>query len=390
MKYSELFYPTETDELDLIFVARSGYSMLYAINSFCSSDVQLNDGFSQEICYNCTDVLDAARHCVIQYNKLFRSRRETAAPSSNSGAPSSRIAKVESAAQGNLRKARNHEELLNMSPFTLYEIPKVPFNSKAFGCDMCSHVFSEKKLLADHKCLMHNTLDEDKFKCYGFKCYAAKNKRPAEAIVKPPAKTIRSLANASSTSTNDITLPSLTLVDKNLLTHQMEEHNESMKLSNAPLKFACHYCSVRCKTDWSRWHHMEICHSEAFMNDTEGHLTCEICSKRVSSLYYLKSHMKKHFLRFGCPFCYDTFEFVATLNEHLLKIHHVDPETIKYQCAHCSFHINNKLLLQRHIMMHLRTFKCNICPTSYKSKFKAIMESHVQSPKSTAVLFSTM
>lgn len=215
MKCFSTFYPTETDDLDLFLVARSGYSILNAINSFCSPDIQCNDRFSQEICYDCTDVLEAARHCVKQYNKLF------------SAAPSPRIPKVESAAQGKYGPAINHEESLKISPFTLHEFAIVPFNSKVFGCDMCNHVYYKEKYLSRHKYQMHNTIAEEEFKRSKFKCYVAK--RPAEPIVKPPAKVIRSLINASSSSTDEITLPSVTLVDNNFLTLQMKEPVEPVE-----------------------------------------------------------------------------------------------------------------------------------------------------------------
>ena len=108
----------------------------------------------------------------------------------------------------------------------------------------------------------------------------------------------------------------------------------------------------------------------------KNEFSCELCNKRLSSKYNLKTHIasvheKKKRVRkkpFQCDICCAYFCSKGVLNTHITSVHEGKKP---FKCSSCNFGSVSNVCLNRHISsVHegKRPFQCSICNKSFSEK----------------------
>ncbi|PRD34589.1 UNVERIFIED_CONTAM: zinc finger protein [Trichonephila clavipes] len=169
--------------------------------------------------------------------------------------------------------------------------------------------------------------------------------------------------------TNDIKL---------LLKHTKFKHNGSKKCANnSSLVLSCPHCSYQTtKQHYYDRHQRLHCSKRTFIHQ------CEQCC--------YKTHRREHFLRhvanvhgdqrpYLCHICGKAFKRGDALQQHHQTHSEVLSENTNYKCTICfkQFRSQSHLLEHQAIHSELRSFLCEICGASFKTR--SVHRKHVQS-----------
>ncbi|XP_054284921.1 zinc finger protein 583-like [Macrosteles quadrilineatus] len=99
-----------------------------------------------------------------------------------------------------------------------------------------------------------------------------------------------------------------------------------------------------------------------------ANLTCNICDRQFTQLKYLLSHQQTHMMSepVNCELCGKTFKRRYDLLRHKRRSH---PEVdTMYQCDVCQKTFTDRLVANRHRLMHSEDFKycCEVCNRPFK------------------------
>ncbi|XP_047985329.1 zinc finger protein OZF-like [Leguminivora glycinivorella] len=190
---------------------------------------------------------------------------------------------------------------------------------------------------------------------------------------------------------------------------------QKRKIAKKPVKFKCERCTRKYSSERRLQVHMIICgqsngnpdHNEcsichkiyktvnslrchiksAHTTYTFDELTCQICSKVLSSPHTLKTHQRVHEEKWQkiCEECGKIFKNNYTYKHHLDT--HVKNRERNYPCQHCGKKFINKKVCASHIYINHRNrqYICNYC--NYVFTEKAYLKQHIMRHEGTNPLY---
>ncbi|XP_034488097.1 zinc finger protein weckle-like [Drosophila innubila] len=117
-------------------------------------------------------------------------------------------------------------------------------------------------------------------------------------------------------------------------------------------------------------------HGSGKNKEMDKNMYCELCKKTLSSLSYMRKHIKSVHSTdnpHACDVCSKHFRTIAHLNNHRV----VHSEDWKIKCDVCGAPFSNSKNLKRHLVSHLklRPYVCNYCDKSFSKN--AVIRAHI-------------
>ena len=136
----------------------------------------------------------------------------------------------------------------------------------------------------------------------------------------------------------------------------LREHNNRVHLK----KLKCKHCNRAFGTKGNLNVHINQVHTK------QGKHGCSFCTKRFSTLFCLKKHLRIHTNErpFNCTKCSLSFKQKAHLTGHIKAVH---DKLRQFKCTKCDKPFARKCDLKRHFRIHTgeKPYECNKCKTKF-------------------------
>ncbi|XP_073952731.1 zinc finger protein 711-like isoform X3 [Choristoneura fumiferana] len=156
---------------------------------------------------------------------------------------------------------------------------------------------------------------------------------------------------------------------KELILHHQKQHDASMD-------HWCRLCGLQFYSRTAAEKHLDVHKKKTF--------ACPICAKIYGEKYLLMKHVPQHFetVIHICKVCGNLYNAKSRLKEHS-KIH---ADVKNYQCSYCSKGFTTEYKLKQHHNVHTgqRPYKCTVCTktfTQYSNWYKHLLKMHKIDPK---------
>lgn len=145
----------------------------------------------------------------------------------------------------------------------------------------------------------------------------------------------------------------------------LERHKKTphLKVDKPKKTYACSHCDKCCKSKFDLRLHEAV-------HTGNKPLKCDVCDAAFAKKGRLKQHLKTHHT-YSCTFPECGFEADrwSLLRKHL-PIHNV-------KCPHCSSRFKNHQSLEKHVLTHTLSLKCDQCDLLYASR--SSLRCHIRS-----------